>query len=394
MLENVVRVTIHRERLRQNVRWLRQRHPRLMPVIKADAYGHGVECTAGVMFEEGVDTLAVGTVFEAFHLRQMGVQGRLVAFMGLLPGDDVHALSPAGILPLIHSQACLERLAIPGQPRLSVALKVDTGMSRLGFAPEELPAVMEFFRDHPGLRVDLLVSHLASADDPGQDAYTVGQAQLFFAALDVVRQVFPHVESSLANSAGILRWTEFMDLCPALPDHPGDYGRPGLSVYGANPLCGTEQVYKGYGLLPVMEVSTTVLAVHPLPAGHCASYGCTFTAPHDMTVAVIAIGYADGYPRSLSSRGSVWFEDRLLPLVGRVCMQMSLVDVTAAPHIRAGDTVWLLGSGPAVSGSAGFGSAPHTGPVGVDACNLALAANTVAYELVCQLGRNQRIVVD
>lgn len=382
MLENAVQVTIHRERLRQNVRWLRQRHPRLMPVIKADAYGHGVEYAAQIMFEEGVDTMAVSTVAEALHLRRIGVQGRLVALMGLLPGDDVNALPVADVLPLVHSRACLERLtSLAPHAQLAVALKVDTGMSRLGFTPQELPKVLKFFRSYPGLRVELLLSHLASADDPSQDAFTIAQAQRFFSALDVVRRIFPHVESSLANSAGILRWPEFTAICPALPELPGDFGRPGLAVYGANPLCGTEQAHKGHGLLPVMEVSTTVLAVHPLPAGHCASYGCTFTAPQDMTVAVIGIGYADGYPRSLSSRGRVWLGNRLLPLIGRVCMQMSLVDVTDAPQVRAGDAAWLLGSGSPLN-------------TGVDACDLALAADTVAYELVCQLGRNRRVIMD
>lgn len=382
MLENTVQVIIHRERLRQNVRWLRKHHPRLMPVIKADAYGHGAKYAAQIMLEEGIDTMAVSTVAEALNLRRLGVQGRLVALMGLLPGDDVSALPQSRVLPLVHSQGCLERLA--GVKNLAVALKVDTGMSRLGFLPDELPRVMNFFRAHPGVRVELLISHLASADDPTQDDFTVAQAQRFFAALELVRQVFPHVESSLANSAGILRWSEFTAICPELPDLPGDFGRPGLAVYGANPLCGTKQVQKGTGLLPVMEVSAPVLAVHALPAGGCASYGCTFIAPKAMTVAVIGIGYADGYPRSLSGCGCVWLAERMLPVIGRVCMQMILVDVTAAGHaleVRAGDTAWLLGSG----------SPFHTG---VDVCSLALAAHTVPYEPLCQLGRNRRIVQD
>lgn len=377
MFKNCLHVSIHADRLRSNVRWLQRRHPWLMPVIKADAYGHGAVDVARILVDEGVNVLAVGMVDEAYALRLQGISARLVALMGFSDTDKMAELAAMQVVPLVHSRETLKALS-GCSSTLPVALKVDTGMGRLGFTLEELPEALDFMRTLPNVRVDYVLSHLASADDMAQDGHTRRQALAFFQAVDMVRTVYPDAQSALVNSPGLLSWQEFRAQDSSLPELPGDLVRPGLALYGLNPLAGTSRAALGEGLLPVMEAWAPVLAVHKLKAGQSASYGCTFTATHTTTVAVVAAGYADGLLRSLSSRGRLFVGNGFAPILGRVCMQMTVVDVTHLERVVPGDRAWVLG-GP-------------EGHDGVNANDLARAAGTIPYELLCLLGRSRSAV--
>lgn len=364
-------ITIHLENLRHNLRMLLGRHPLLMPVIKADAYGHGVIPVARVLAEEGICHMAVGSVGEGALLRQEGHSAFLLSLLGLAREEDAAMATSYDITPLIHNRDGLKKLLVQShlsgrkKPQ-SVAIKFDTGMSRLGFAVEEAAELADYLRTLPEINPVLVMSHLAASDDPSLDAFTHMQAHRFQQAASAMRAVFPDIKTSLTNSPGLLCW----------PSYAGDLARPGVTLYGANPLHGTDRARLGTGLLPVMEMTAPVLSVHPLLKGATVSYGCLFQAPADMRVAVIGAGYADGYPRALSMRGSVLIRNRRAPILGRVCMQMCIVDVTHIPNIVPGDTAYLLGG---------------SGPQAIRPEELAEWWGTIPYEVFCALGRNNRV---
>ena len=181
-----------------------------------------------------------------------------------------------------------------------------------------------------------------------------------------MKAVFPGLKTSLTNSPGLLCW----------PSYVGDLARPGVTLYGGNPLHGTDRAKLGMGLLPVMEMAAPVLSVHPVVKGATVSYGCLYTAPKDIRAAVVGAGYADGYPRSLSMRGSVLIRGPRAPILGRVCMQMCIVDVTDIPGVEPGDTAYLLGG---------------SGPLAIRPEELAEWWGTISYEVFCALGRNRRV---
>ena len=363
---NGVQVIVHLDRLRRNAGKLAGLHAGLIAVVKADAYGHGRERVARALEEEGLDFLAAGTVGEAVLLRRSGVQARLLSLLGPVEREDPGAAAAHRVIPLVHDRESLRLAEAHGAAApLDIAVKFDSGMSRLGFVCEDAAALAESLRVTPSLRPVLAVSHLACADDAGQDACTRDQALRFCDAVAALRAVFPELESSLGNSPGLL----------ARPELAGDRPRPGLALYGLNPLHGTARAQLGEILEPVMEARAPVVSVHPLRRGAGASYGHTFVAPGDMRVAVIAAGYADGFPRALSGRGSVLLDGRRAPVLGRVCMQMTLVDVTDIPGVKVGDQAFLLG-GP--------------GENAVSAHEIARLCGTIPYEIVCGLGRNRR----
>ncbi len=364
-------ITIHLENLRHNLRTLLGRHPLLMPVIKADAYGHGVVPVARVLAEEGIRHMAVGAVGEGALLRQEGHDAFLLALLGLAHEEDAAMAASYDITPLIHNREGIKKLLFQShlsarKSPLGVAVKFDTGMSRLGFAVEEAADLADYLRTLPEIKPVLVMSHLAASDDPAMDGFTHMQVHRFQQAVAAMRAVFPDIRTSLANSPGLLSW----------PSYAGDLARPGVTLYGANPLHGTDRAKLGTGLLPVMEMTAPVLSVHPVLKGTTVSYGCLFKAQSDIQVAVIGAGYADGYPRALSMRGSVLINGKRAPILGRVCMQMCIVDVTHIPDTVPGDTACLLGG---------------SGPQAIRPEELAEWWGTIPYEVFCALGKNNRV---
>lgn len=351
-----------------------------MAVIKADAYGHGILEAARVFWEEGCRFFATGTVAEGVFLRRAladaGASGAAVLpLLGIVDERDVSASFEAGLLPLIHSgrQAGLLAGAHTGPSPLPVAVKVETGMSRLGFRSAQTEELVASLRQAGNLEPALLLSHLAAADDPAQDASVAAQVASFLEIYGALRAFWPNIGVSLANSAAHLARDT---LLAALP--PRHIARPGYALYGGNPFAGTSRECLGKALEPAMEVVAPVLCVHDLPAGRSVSYGRTFTAPAAMRVAVIGAGYADGFSRGLSGRGGVCIRGERCPVLGRVCMQMHIVDVTRVSGAAAGDEVRLLGG---------------TGAGRITMEELARDWGTIPYEVFCILGRNRRVYV-
>ena len=251
---------------------------------------------------------------------------------------------------------------------LNICLKFDTGMRRLGFRSEDIPEVVAVLKQSK-LTPVMASSHLASADVPEHEANVEAQAAIFQEMLDLLKEAGYDVEANLANSAGSLAF----ELCRM------DSLRLGIAMYGGNPFHGTQREELGRELKPAMEVSAPVLQVHSLKKGESISYGWTYTAESDLEVAIIGVGYADNFSRSMSNVGQMNIKGYRVPIRGRVCMQMTAVDVTELMGeglgVVPGDEAFLLG-GP--------------GPGTITPEDLAGWWGTISYEVFCLLGMNQR----
>lgn len=376
---NKIRVEISLDNLAANVRRFQGMCGTVIPVIKSDAYGHGLAEVAQKLAGEGAATLAVGYVNEAVKLRRSGWAGRILVLLGPVDEADVAPLWEHDILTAIANMDQFDRVAQAARTRgrLDICLKFDTGMRRLGFRPEGLAALVDALRANPALVPVMASTHLASADVPEQEANVTMQAGRFQSVLDGLEEAGYAVEANIANSAGAMAHKA----CRM------DSMRLGIAMYGGNPFHGTSWEERGRGLLPTMQVSAPVLHVHTLRQGEGVSYGWTHVAGRDCEVAVIGVGYADNYSRSLSSRGFMNIKGHRVPILGRVCMQMTVVDVTGLmgeglgdgpgqiPGVKPGDRAWLLG-----------GPAPGT----ITPEDLSGWWGTIPYEAFCLLGMNPR----
>ena len=272
---------------------------------------------------------------------------------GILSAEEAAMAVYEQLDVVLHDHWQIELLhALGPTAQIRVWFKIDTGMHRLGFPPEDVPRLCQALVDHPRWQFAGWITHLACADDL-DDPFTTQQLARFTAALQGVPG-----PRSIANSAGLLGW----------PQAHADWVRPGLALYGASPISGlpAEQL----GLKPAMTVESRLIAVRTFEAGETLGYGRHFTCPERMPVGVVAIGYADGLPRAVSSRAEVGIQGQRLPLAGRVSMDMITVDLRPLPHARVGSTVQIWGPG-------------------LPAEHLAAAANTIVYELFC--GLTQRV---
>ena len=340
----------------------------LMPVIKSDAYGHGLVPVARVLAEAGAKRFAVGTVSEGMALRDAGLRQTIVPLLGALTDVDWQGAVMQGLTPVVGNFDQLERAAAHCHAgrTLRIAIKCETGMGRLGFSEAELPQVIDRLRTTQGLEPVMVLSHFSCADVPEQEAYTQDQVRRFTAMSDALRAVFPEIQRSLCNTAGTIGRPEaHFEIC-----------RPGISLYGGNPFKGTAWQDKGdkLGLEWAMSVSAPVIEVRQVAEGRSVSYGRLFTAQEPATVAVVAIGYATAFNRSLSTRTAMIINGRRVPQVGRVCMGMIMADVTGQPPVRVGDTAWLVG------GPADPGQTPVTPQ------DIADTLGTISYEVLCLFG--------
>ncbi|MCQ2444218.1 MAG: alanine racemase [Mailhella sp.] len=369
MIRSNCTVRVDWENFRRNLRFLSARGKDLMPVIKADAYGHGLLRAASELSRAGIDWAAVGTVREAELVRDHGYSGHIVALLSS-PLTKEEAILAAGkkLIPLIHSFDCLDaaenamRMPEAEGLVLEAAIKIDTGMARLGFRLEELEQVIERLAACPSIMPVIQISHLAVADEPDEDAYTQMQFEIFRRAADMLRRQYPGMRCSLGNTAGLLSHAGI----------PGEICRPGLALYGGNPMYGTSREGDCPELKPVMSVSTRLLSVHPLRRGESLGYGRAYVAESDRLVGWAAVGYADCYRRNPSPEACMCINGVRVPVIGRVAMQMTCVDLTDLPEApRAGDEVYVLG---------GPGNA-------VTMQEIATWWNTIAYEVICQFGK-------
>ena len=326
----------------------------LIGVVKANAYGHGAVPVARVLEAAGAAALGVATPEEGIELREAGLKSSILCFGGPFAGgsDLFHRYD---LTPVLYNEEQIRALNPSGAARIPVYLKVDTGMTRLGVLPSELPKVLKTLQAETHLSLAGVMSHLAQADLTFEGP-TAEQFQAFAEVKALLNREAPGVKTfHLANSAAILGGKVA----------PGDWARPGIMLYGSNPHPRLEQ---GKGLRPVMTFETEIVSLKKVPAGTAVSYGGTWVAPRESRIAVLPVGYADGYIRHLSNCGEVLIRGQRVPVVGRVCMDLTMVDVTDLPQTALRDPVLLWGPG-----------LPVEEP--------AAKAGTISYELLCAVSR-------
>lgn len=322
------------------------RGARVMAAIKADGYGHGLIAAARAL--SGADAFAVARLEEAVALRNAGFAHRIVLLEGVFTSEQMRVAQSRRLDLVMHDPVQLELLeyADPRRP-VTVWIKVDSGMHRLGFLPEEVPEVAERLQ---GMRAvadsPALLTHLANAD-ARDEAVTAAQV----AAFDRAGQGLAGPRS-IANSAGLL-WYE---------DSLADWVRPGIMLYGVSPFVGGRAAEQD--LAPVMTLASELIAIKSLRAGDPVGYGGTWCLPQDSRIGVVAIGYGDGYPRHAPSGTPVLVNGRRVPLVGRVSMDMVSVDLGPEAEDQVGDPVTLWGEDLPIE-------------------EIAEQAGTIAYELLC-----------
>jgi alanine racemase len=334
------------------------KHIRGLPVIavvKADAYGHGAADLSKKFIALGAQSLAVAFVSEAQYLREAGITAPVLV---LFDRTDIPSYFDLSLTPVIHDMdtaRAFDREAQKRAKRIDVHLKVDTGMGRMGFSSADSTPLMEII-DLKNIRVIGLMSHFADADLDDKQ-FSLGQIDTFSRTREMLAEKGVTPLCHMANSAASLR----------LPEAAFDAVRPGLALYGVSPFRNSD-----YGLRPVMSVRAPVVTLRRLSRGQTISYGRTYTAPRDMTAAVLGVGYADGFSRALSSRAEVIIRGRRAPIVGRVCMDLSVADVTDIEGVVDTDLALLLGT---------------VGSESITAWELAELAGTIPYEILLSMGR-------
>ncbi|MCP3686846.1 MAG: alanine racemase [Gammaproteobacteria bacterium] len=324
---------------------------KLIAVVKADAYGHGAIEVSQALVD--ADAFAVATVGEAIALRTAGIQQKILVMGGFVSRNELDSCIQYQLDTAINHQAQLENLSQPSTLNgLQVWVKFDSGMGRLGFPGKQVVDVIARLETIPSLGKIRLMSHLARADDINSDFTKQQIAAVRVLGLD-------RFEWAMANSAGILGW----------PDAHSDWVRAGIAMYGASPMLNRDEAR--VGLKPAMTMKTRVLTVTAHQQGDFIGYANSYRCAQDMSIAVVAAGYADGYPRHKIDTAQVSIHGQLCDIVGRVSMDMITVDVSALAQISEGDEVCLFGESP-------------------DANHAAESAASIAYEIFCNVGAHVR----
>ncbi|HEY1417486.1 MAG TPA: alanine racemase [Myxococcaceae bacterium] len=360
--------------LNRNLNTLRTTAPGVdvLAVVKADAYGHGAVPISLALEAAGVRFLGVALVEEGLALREAGLRSDILVLGGAYEGGW-EAMLEHRMIPVVFRPEHLTALEAAARARGTTArahLKVDTGMGRLGVLPADVPAFLEAARAFRNVSLEGLCSHFANAD-LADAALTALQISRFRTALGQMRAAgFDPRWRHLSNSAGLLALPEARDGVEM------NLARPGLGLYGLQPA---PWLRPPRVLEPVLSWKTAVVHLKSVPAGTPISYGSTWTAPRLSRIATLPVGYADGWSRLLSNRGTVLVRGRRAPVVGRVCMDLCMVDVSDVPGAEVGDEVVMIG---------------RQGDEVQDAHQLAVLQNTIAYDVLCAIGaRVPRVVV-
>lgn len=351
--------TIHLGALRHNLATLKglAGNARVMAVVKADGYGHGLERVARALQE--ADAFGVACIADGQRLRAAGMNHRIVVLSGIDEAADIAEMHRLGLESAIHHEAQIDWLAADTDPRpLRVWLKIDSGMHRLGFSPRHVLAARARLLTLANVDPDIgLMTHFANSDE-FEDAQTANQIACF----ESLAANLPG-DRSLSNSAGVLGW----------PQARGQWVRPGGLLYGISVVAG--KCGRDFGFRPAMTLSSKLVAINQVGKGEAVGYAATWTCPEDMAVGVVQIGYGDGYPRSARDGTPVLVNGRRAPIVGRVSMDLITIDLRGQRDARVGDPVTLWGPDLPVEEVAGH-------------------AGTIGYELVCGMTRRVRFLED
>lgn len=357
-------IELDRAALRHNVDVLRALLPNgceLMPAVKANAYGHGAVLISKELNRLGVNAFCVATVQEGIELRQNGIAGTILV-LGYTDPGDFSLLSRYHLTQTVLDFSYAKALDRYGE-KIPVHVKIDTGMHRLGERSEKIEEILKIFQCK-ALKIEGIFTHLCVADEasPASIEFTHAQAKAFYDVIDELRgRGFTCPKKHIVSSDGLLYYPELAE----------NYARVGIALYGMlSTRADTERC--NISLEPVLSIKARIALVKDLFQGEAASYGLQFVAPKNTTIAVVAIGYGDGIPRSLSCGvGRVLIGGIKAPVVGRICMDQMLVDISNIPYVKAGDIAVIIG---------------QSGNEKITACDLAEQTGTIANEILSRLG--------
>jgi len=359
-IERATRAVIDLSAISHNVAEIRKKignHGGLMAVVKADGYGHGAVEVSRAALRSGADSLGVAFPEEGQPLREAGIEAPILV-VGLIQPEEAYKVVRFRLSQAVASVELLEALeheASKASTQVGVHVKFETGMGRIGVNPKDVVSFVRKVKSFKNLNLEGIFSHFSSADEKDK-TFSEQQLQLFDQAIDNLRQAGIEVpKKHMANSAAILD----------LPESYYDMVRPGIMIYGLYP---SKEVSRSIELKPAMTLKTNITQVKIVPPGTPISYGRTFITKKRTTIATLPVGYADGYSRLLSNCGEVLIKKRRAPVVGTVCMDMFMVDVSDMENIRPGDEVILFGKDP-------------------PADEIADKIGTINYEVVCDVSK-------
>lgn len=350
---------INLEALRFNLNSITSHLPdgvKMMAVVKADAYGHGVKQIARCLQSEGVEDFGVAIAEEGQTLREIGVEGSILVFGGCYPGQEDLFFSNS-LVPTVYDLPTLKNLSTLAQlkgKQFPYHLKVDTGMGRLGIGPDDIGIFLEKAQTYEGMKLKGVFSHLSSADEADL-TYTRKQVSMFEKVL---------AESEVLNNGSVVRHVANSAGTLLHKGHWFDMVRAGLSLYGINPGNAKTPV----DLQPVMSFKTRVGFIKQVPANTALGYNRTFKTKKTSIIATLPVGYADGLNRLLSNRGQVIINGNYAPIVGAVAMDSILVDVSEIPEVNSGDEVVIIGEQENLK---------------ISAWDVAHWSSTIPYEVLC-----------
>lgn len=332
---------------------------KILSMIKANAYGHGAPAVAKALADEGAYAFGVATFEEAIELRQAGIRQPILVVAGVY-AEQAGEFIDNQLTPVAHDLEAMKRLNAAAQGRdapMSVHIKIDTGMGRLGFLPADIASWLPELQKLKALKIEGVFSHFSQAESV-RGEYTQKQLRVFRDVVAWFRsQMVPLPLAHLANSAATI----------TLPAAYFDMVRPGIMLYGPYP---SPEMKSQIELRPVLSWKTRVMQLKRVPTGTSISYGQTFVTQRESLIATLPVGYADGYQRLLSNRGEVLLNGKRAPVVGRVCMDLTMVDVTDIADVQHGNEVVLLGRQDAAE---------------ITADEMAAWANTISYEILTSI---------
>lgn len=349
---------IHTDALRHNLARIRAIAPssKVMAVVKADGYGHGLERVAQALV--GADAFGVAALSDAQRLRAAGFSQRIVLLSGFDEATDLDQLRQLSVATVVHHPFQLELLSADSGSPIAVWLKMDTGMHRLGFPPERFKDAYQRLQAMPNVADGIVcMSHFASSDEP-ENPQTKEQLSCFDTHLPEGAAV-----CSLANSAAVLAW----------PTSHRQWLRAGGALYGLSVAAG--RTGADFGLKPAMTLTTRLISIQWVRAGDRVGYAGSFICPEDMPIGVAAIGYGDGYPRNIRPGTPALLNGQRVPIIGRVSMDLMTLDLRSQPQAAVGNELTLWGAG-------------------LPAEEIAAAAGTISYELTCSITRRVRFRED
>ena len=336
---------------------------KVMGTVKANAYGHGLVDVAKLLEAEGIDMLGVSILDEAMHLRQANIRSPIL-IMGTILSEEAERAVELDVRPTLNSFKVAESIDDAGrrQDRVIAAhVKIDTGMGRFGELPDNAVDYLGRLRTLEHLQIEGIYTHFPIADEQN-DPFTRGQIEIFARIVNTLEEKGFHIPiRHAANSSAILNY----------PESYFTMVRPGDTLYGLYP---SDKVDKGLSLKPALSWKSRVLTVKQIPKGWSVSYGRTYIAPEEKRIAIIPVGYADGYNRHLSNSGQVLLHGRRVPIIGLVCMDQFMIDVSDIGDVAVGDEVVLIGK---------------QGDEEITADELAKELGTINYEIIC--GINCRV---